>query len=210
MQGRFQWFGHYLRVGWLGSIEIRVHWAAMLVTVGLVAFGHPGLWLGLASLVLVHELGHAFFVRRASLAVSHIALHGLGGRCVYLGEWGTPWNHAVIAWGGVLFQAALLIPAIAAATLLPAQESWLGLQLESLLAVWVRLNLALIVLNLIPVAPLDGATAWRLVPMLPARLRAARRASSQRREDSERAASTRRRVAHNRAKARGLRAVDRD
>jgi Zn-dependent protease len=68
-------------------------------------------------------------------------------------------QRAAIAWGGVLAQLALLIPALAVALFLPAPQSAF---LAELLEAFTRTNAILIAFNLIPIKPLDGAEAWPL------------------------------------------------
>jgi len=65
--------------------------------------------------VTIHELGHAFLVRRRGLRALAIQIHGLGGVCQH--ESGSLYDNAIIAWGGVLAQALVLLipPAIARA-----------------------------------------------------------------------------------------------
>jgi len=201
---RFRMFGSYLRVGWLGRTEVRLHWAALVLAAVLVVSKLVGLVVGLATLVLMHELGHAYLARRAGLAVSHIEMHPFGGRCLYYADWATPWDRAVIAWGGVLFQLPLLAIGFGIQAL-PRPDGWLGAQIASVAVVWSLYNLVTIAVNLIPMPPLDGAVAWRLVPMIPARLRAARERRETRAEPT---GPSRREVALKRAKARGLRVLD--
>jgi hypothetical protein len=71
-----------------------------------------------------------------------------------------------IAWGGVLAQLCMLALAVAAKhavrLLLPDWEPLLS----PILFVFIDANLVIAVINLIPVAPLDGHKAWRV--LLPA------------------------------------------
>ena len=66
----------------------------------------------------------------------------------------------MVAWGGVSAQATLLIPAAAAWS---AAGSSLPNVLNLALFVFTYYNAALILLNLSPVVPFDGAAAWRLL-----------------------------------------------
>jgi hypothetical protein len=65
----------------------------------------------------------------------------------------------VIAWGGVLAQGLLYgLTAGFVALFGPATTSF-GYDIQD---AWLRANLWIMVLNLIPIAPLDGAEAWQI------------------------------------------------
>jgi len=145
---------------WRG-VPIRVHWTAPL---GAFIFGHfrflPGFWLGFLLIVIVHELGHAFLVQRRRLHVEDVQVHGLGGVCRFAG--GSAYDHAIIAWGGVLAQAlVLLLPAVLLHFLVPIRNAFLAQFVWAL----TEINLLLIAINLLPIPMLDGGTAWKLPRM---------------------------------------------
>jgi len=179
--------GGYLTLGrWRGA-PVRAHWT---LPVGALVFGQgrfvPGFWLGFFLLVLVHELGHAVLVRRYRQRVVSIDVHGLGGVCrwsgatiesgtlegfpsppaMVRGEQSSPAHHASaierakIAWGGVLAQAVALVGAHVALAFAGPPESAFAAQLA---AVFTTTNLWMIAINLIPMPPLDGAEAWKLL-----------------------------------------------
>ena len=147
--------GYWTVMRWRGA-PVRVHWSLALsaLVLGGVRLDPAG-WLGIVLVVLAHEVGHAVLVRRYRLTVESIDLHGLGGECRYSGL-ANGWQTAVIAWGGVLAQA-LLLPV----------GFWLAPHVENsflrqLLASFGSPSLWILLLNLIPVPPLDGSEAWRL------------------------------------------------
>ncbi len=141
---------------WRG-VPIRLHWS---IPIGALVFGRfrfvPGFWLGFVALILLHELGHTALARRRRLRIDEVQVHGLGGVCVH--ERGTPYDNAVVAWGGVLAQALALIPALLAARTLVLQSAFA----QQLVGVFTDTNLFLMGLNLIPLEPFDGAKAWQL------------------------------------------------
>lgn len=161
----------YLTLFRARGVPVRAHWTlplgALLLSGGRLA---PGLWLGVLLVVALHEVGHALFVHRFGLVNLGLDLTGFGGRCRWAGH-PTEVQRAAIAWGGVLAQLALLIPAVALALLLPPLESPF---LAGLLEAFTRMNAILIAFNLLPVPPLDGAEAWPLFGHL-ARARARKR-----------------------------------
>lgn len=151
----------YLRLFRVAGIPVRAHWS---VPLGLLLFSRlrlaPGVWLGFLIVILLHELGHAFLVRRAGLTVLGIDLSGLGGVCRFAGPT-SPWQAGVIAWGGVLAQAALALAAFGAwQARLVSPSTPFGADLLDML---IFGNLWIAGFNLLPVPGLDGATAWPLL-----------------------------------------------
>lgn len=154
--------GFFTIARWRG-IPIRIHWSAFL---GAAVFGRfefvPAFWLGFFLLILVHELGHAFAVRRVGGQVLSVDVTGLGGLCAWRGEV-TRIQRACVAWAGVWAQLVLL-----GMTLLlqgmygPFRNGGMA----QLADVFIRTNLWLMAINLLPVRPMDGAEAWRLLPLL--------------------------------------------
>jgi Zn-dependent protease len=70
-------------------------------------------------------------------------------------------DHCIIAWGGVIAQALVGIPLVAWVEMFgytPYQPA------NAALAILGFFSLSLVVFNLLPVRPLDGAIAWRLLP----------------------------------------------
>jgi Zn-dependent protease len=139
--------------------RLRLHWSLLLGAV-LFCAAQPGLLLlaGYALVLAAHVAGHAIATAGAPLRVEGVMLHALGGELLGTGEV-APVRRSLIAVCGVAAQALLL----GAALFLPLP----GDLHEAL----TRRNGLMLLLNLIPVKPLDGALAWKL----PQRLRAARR-----------------------------------
>ncbi len=158
------WSRGYLTVFRLRGAAVRFHWTTPLCAVLAGRFEFvPALWLGYLLLVLVHELGHAFVVWRRGLEVESIDVHGVGGLCRWSGDAGA-YTRALIAWGGVWAQAAGLVLAFGASLIWgpPAPGGFWA----QLFYVFTTVNLWLMALNLIPVPPLDGVEAWKLIPMV--------------------------------------------
>ena len=144
----------------LRGIPIRLHWT---VPIGALVFGGfrfaPGFWAGFLLLVLIHELGHAVLVRAFRLRVEGIDITGFGGLCHWSGR-ATATERGFIAWGGVVAQALLLAGTFAGLALLGKPRTPFVAELVS---VFTFTNLWLIALNLLPVPPLDGHEAWKLI-----------------------------------------------
>lgn len=149
--------GHYK------GAPVRFHWSILL---GMAYFGGfqfaPGFWLGFCLLILCHELGHGFLVQLFGLKINDIVVHGFGGHCEWLGR-ANKIQESIIAWGGVLAQGILL-----AITLIVFQVKGPPATIfeAELYSVMTRTNIILMLFNLIPIPPLDGARAWRLFPLL--------------------------------------------
>lgn len=153
----------YLRIfSWRG-VPVRLHWTlplgALLFSGGAFA---PGFWLGFVLLVFLHEVGHALLVMKLRHRVTAIDITGFGGMCRWTGA-ATPVERSVIAWGGVLAQLVLLATAFGLVVALPVLgRGWTG----PLFSVFLSTNIYLMALNLLPFPPLDGANAWKLIPLL--------------------------------------------
>jgi stage IV sporulation protein FB len=71
-----------------------------------------------------------------------------------------------IAWGGVAAQAAILLVAVIAHYLLWHHLNWtLQRYTGPLFRALIGANIATILFNLLPIAPLDGRKAWRVIPL---------------------------------------------
>ena len=148
-----------LRVASYRGAPILLHWSLIL---GLLAFSNfsfvPGFWVGFTVLILLHELGHAYLVRRLGFNVEAVVVHGFGGFCSWHGQ-ASRLEHSVIAWGGVLAQALLLLGTLGYVQVMGPPTSSFGFLLED---AWIRANLWIMALNLLPIAPLDGKEAWQI------------------------------------------------
>lgn len=149
----------FLRFGrWRGA-PILWHWT---LPVGLYLLSGmrfaPVRWAAMTFLVLLHELGHAFFVRRYGARVRWIKVMPIGGLCAWDGDVREV-ERSIIAWGGVLAQGCVwLVTTVALVAAPPLPRAWM----HEVAAVWTSSNAFLIALNLMPVQPLDGYDAWRL------------------------------------------------
>lgn len=149
----------FVRFGrWRGA-PILWHWT---LPIGLYLLSgmrlSPVGWASTTLLILLHELGHAFFVRRYGARVLSVKMMPIGGLCTWEGEVSEV-ERSVIAWGGVLAQALVwLATTVAVAVVHPLPHPWM----EDVAAAWTTRNAFLIALNLMPVQPLDGYDAWRL------------------------------------------------
>jgi Zn-dependent protease len=162
------------RVAQIRGVDTYVHWsvfaiaALMLANVG----SRPGLTvvglLSYLSVILIHEVGHLVAAQRLGCRVESIKLYAVFGTT----DFETPWtrlDHCVIAWSGVLAQAAVAIPLVAWVSVFGFTH--IGI-INAVFAILGYFSLGVAVFNLLPFQPLDGATAWGLLPALLARNRA--------------------------------------
>jgi stage IV sporulation protein FB len=157
----------WLTIATVSGAPIRLHWSIPIAAFVLGRFQIvPAFWAGFVLLILIHELGHALLVLRYRLGLFEIRVHGLGGECHH--RTGTPFQESAIAWGGVLGQLVVLIATQVVLLVLGPPTSTHTAQLVH---VFTESNLWLMAINLLPIAPLDGAKAWPLLPMIWEKLR---------------------------------------
>jgi Zn-dependent protease len=147
---------------------VYLHWSALLVVALIIvqSVNNPILAIISAAsyfgIILVHETGHAFFVRRLGYQVHGIYLGFIHGLC----EYELPYNmkhQAIIAWGGVIAQLVIAIPLIIAAQVFEINNiPGLG----PVVAFMGYISVMVAIVNLAPGHPFDGATAWKLIPIL--------------------------------------------
>jgi Zn-dependent protease len=163
----------HTKIGQIRGVDTFVHWTVFLVAAVILAgvIRRPGLsLLGLTAyfaVLLIHETGHLIAAQRKRSTVFSIELYPVFG----VTRFGTPWSqldHCVIAWGGVLAQAVIAIPLIA----------WVAVfgytrfeAVNMLFAILGFFSAGVALFNLLPVPPLDGATAWGIFPALVMRRR---------------------------------------
>src|SRR6478609_8218703 len=146
--------GGWWTLGRVKGAPIRLHWTLPLGALAWSRFTFaPALWLAFAALILLHELGHALFVVKFRLRLSEIAVHGAGGYCRHERA-GTRFEESAIAWGGVLAQLGLLVTVRLTLLLLGPPTTAVAAQVAY---VFTEANLWLVLINLIPIEPLDGA-----------------------------------------------------
>ena len=162
------------RIGQIRGVDTYVHWTVLLVAALILANirSRPVVTIvGLVSypsVILIHELGHLVAAQRLGCKVHSIKLYPIFGLTCFEIPW-TRLDHCVIAWSGVLAQALVAVPLVL----------WVALfgytRFDAINVVFVVLgffSLGVAIFNLIPIPPLDGATAWGLIPALLARKRA--------------------------------------
>ena len=149
----------YACVWRIGRAPLRIHWTTPIGFFLLSGMSfNPLVWAALFGIMIVHELGHALLARRYGLRLVSIDITGVGGVCRLEGD-PTLREAAIVAWGGVLAQAALAVVTLVVRGILSVVAFGL---LDGMFDTLITSNLILIGINLLPIHPLDGKTAWRL------------------------------------------------
>jgi Zn-dependent protease len=168
--------GGSIRLFRIAGIEVFLHWSWFLVAVYEVQvwrsmFSSPVwaalLYLGLFTLVTMHEFGHALACRQVGGRADRIVLWPLGGIAFV----SPPQRAGAMLWSiaaGPLVNV-LLFPILTFAKYAAARAGWAETNLDAYLVVlWLwRINLGLLLFNLLPIYPLDGGQILRSMLWFP-------------------------------------------
>jgi Zn-dependent protease len=161
-----KWVGH--KNARMFGAPIYIHWSvlAVILVLATISIESPAYAaIAIASylgIIVIHECGHAFVVRRRGFDVLAIRIGFMHGRCEHEAP-RSEWDEVAIAWGGVLAQLLVAVPILAVASVLNLTD--LG-HFGPVVVILGYLNILIAIVNLAPAAGLDGATAWRLIPLL--------------------------------------------
>jgi Zn-dependent protease len=165
-------------LGTWGRIPVQMHWTVLLAFAWLYLFTWNLLATAIASaaffaLLVAHEYGHVFVLRRRKIAVTGITLYGIHGETQYNDYSAKPGDVVAAAWGGVAAQALIL----AIATLIRFTVDLSAAPLAAVVAgpvlmVFTTLNVFLIIIALLPIGPFDGHAAWQVIPRMRKKVRA--------------------------------------
>jgi len=166
-------FNKFTEVMRIKGVPVYAHWSllAIGVVVAIAAVQQPAEVLSACAaylgVILIHECGHMVAAQRKRLHVESIHLYPIHGLCHFQEPW-SRYDHAAIAWGGVVAQAAVGMPiALWVATVGFTPFAALNVALGIL----SYYNLAVAAFNLLPIPGLDGPVAWSLIPELAKRFR---------------------------------------
>ncbi len=168
--------GGSIRLFRIAGIEVFLHWSWFLVAIYEVQqwraiFSSPVwaavLYLGLFVLVTMHEFGHALACRQTGGQAEKIFLWPLGGIAFV----SPPPRPGPMLWSiaaGPLVNV-LLVPILAFAQSAAARAGWVNSNVDAYLVItWLRrINLGLLIFNLLPIYPLDGGQILRSLLWFP-------------------------------------------
>lgn len=164
-------------LGHWGRIPVSMHWTVLLAFVWMyIIFWSlaPALVASAAFLLLLvaHEFGHVFVLRRRRIPVVAVALYGFHGETAY-GEYvAKPADEVAVAWGGVGAQALILVLALAFSAFVDTSAiPGAAVVLGPVLFVFIQVNIVLMILALLPIGPFDGHAAWKAIPRMRAAMR---------------------------------------
>jgi Zn-dependent protease len=152
----------YIRIGHYHGAPIYFHWSAVALGVFILVMTTLGAWNILAlgasffTILIVHELGHALIAEHFKREVVDIKIYIMIGLTTYQ-YYDDPYEESAIAWGGPVAQMALFLPAVLWSSLVGYSSSDIFNDVIVMFSYW---NALLIILNLIPLSPLDGKKAW--------------------------------------------------
>lgn len=168
--------GGSIRLFRVAGIEVFLHWSWFLVAVYEVQvwrsmFSSPIwavlLYLGLFALVTMHEFGHALACRQVGGRAERIVLWPLGGIAFV----SPPPRAGAMLWSiaaGPMVNL-LLLPILTYAQHAAGRAGWVNTNVDAyLVLLWLwRINLMLLLFNLLPIYPLDGGQIVRALLWFP-------------------------------------------
>ena len=166
-----------IRAATLDRVAVSVHWTVIAGCALLMLVSWPHVVAPICAIVgyfgamLLHEWGHAYVARRRRCRVYRIELYPFVGVTRFEAPY-SQGDHCAIAWAGVVAQALVALPVLAWVAIFGYSSSD---GVNVLIGTFGWLSMFMIVVNLVPIPPLDGAIAWSLLPPLPPWLRIRRR-----------------------------------
>jgi tetratricopeptide (TPR) repeat protein len=178
-------FERATRIGRLAGIEIHVHWTILLGILYFVWTTNPRtpaavmvlvvLVVLLFGSILLHELAHVLVARRFGIATRRVVLWALGGAALFDRQSWRPREEVLIVLAGPLANLGLAGGVALAGWGLTTfvgydwdlwLSYWLGeaewpLYLPRIGGSLVRMNMTLVLFNLLPIYPLDGGRLLR-------------------------------------------------
>ncbi len=168
--------GGSIRLFKVAGIEVFLHWSWFLVAIYEVQmwrsiFSSPVwaalLYIGLFVIVTMHEFGHALACRQVGGQANRIVLWPLGGIAFV----SPPPRAGAMLWSiaaGPLVNV-LLVPILTFAQHAAARAGWVNDNVDAYLVLhWLwRINLGLLIFNLLPIYPLDGGQIVRALLWFP-------------------------------------------
>lgn len=162
---------NHWELGRWGRLPVTMDWTVLLAFPWLYLMMNDFLAAAIGSvaffgLLVAHEYGHVLAARWRGVSVHGINFNGLHGETAR-GYARSQKDEVIIAWAGVGAQAVVLLLSWAAMELLAGVRSGaLWLVLGPVLVVWTKWNVFLMIIALLPIGPMDGHAAWKLIPLL--------------------------------------------
>lgn len=132
---------------WFG-VTVELHWTWLFLLAFAIMVGAGPVFIGIFTIVLLHEYGHCIAAQRCSAKVGNIVLYPIGG-VAFIEAPSDPWKEFVIAISGPLVNVAL-VPIL-----------YLVQHLYQPMTSIYFANLLILIFNLIPAFPMDGGRILR-------------------------------------------------
>ncbi len=187
----------YWQLGTWRRVPVSMHWTVLIVFPWLYLFLSDLLATAIASvayvaLLVVHELGHVAVLWRKKIPVQEMRFNGIHGDTAH--GYASPGVDIVVAWGGVMAQLVVLLLALAAGYFVDFSTHPIASAIAGpALLVFIKLNIFLMIVALLPLGPFDGHRAWAVFGWLRAAGRKRRKAARERELFPEKALSPERR-----------------
>lgn len=143
-----------------------IHWQMTESPDGAIVLG-PTAWIVAVvtavlffACLLAHEFGHMLTARAHGIAVAGITLKVIGGMAMMRGDWKTPQTEIRIALAGPLVSLAIFFAAFWTDHVF---GPYLPLVVQLPLQWLARINLMLLIFNLLPGFPMDGGRVLRAI-----------------------------------------------
>ena len=154
-------------------VPVYAHWSLLVLSVVILigALERPAetltAWISFFGVMLLHECGHMIVAQRRGYYVDSIELYPIIG-IARLQQPYDRYDATLIAWGGVAAQSVVAVPLVLFVSVFGYTRSD---AVNLAMGIFGFYSLFVAAFNLIPVPPLDGATAWSIVPELFVRAR---------------------------------------
>ena len=156
----------FTHLGRVNRVDVFVHWSVLAIA-AIMLFGaieRPvttlvgiACWIGV---LLLHECGHVVAAQRRGSHVYEIRLYPIFALTFFETPW-SRFDHAIIAWGGVIAQAIVALPVLLWIKFLGYTPFNVANEVLTLFGLF---SLAVAFFNLLPFKGLDGYIAWQIVP----------------------------------------------
>lgn len=148
-----------LIIGHWQDAPVRLHWTILPFAFIITGFKyHPVYIVAYLGLIFIHEMGHAIVVRFYNFKVHELLIHGFGGSCFWSG-FATKFQESLIAWAGIIAQVIIFLFFNFSPYFIDFPKNSIT---ESIFYVFIGPNLFIILINLLPIEPFDGAQAWKI------------------------------------------------
>lgn len=148
-----------------GSRTTRLHWSLPIgAAVAGLAYQSADAVIAYLLILVAHMAGHLWLARRRGLSVVEVSINGLGGSVRVAGKV-SPLGLVWVGSGGVLGQLLLWLTV----SLLALSLDW-STDNSVLYSGLTRMNLGLVLLNLLPIDGSDGPSVWAMPGTLARRL----------------------------------------